>query len=69
MSYIGPVTKAVIDASIDEFKKPTTRDKITKNIVDPLVKEISSKLLPYFATLLILQITIVGLIIYILTSN
>ena len=69
MSYIGPLTTSILDAGINEFNKPTTREKITKNIVDPLVKEISMKLLPYFATLLILQITIVGLIIYILTSS
>ena len=69
MSYVGPVTSSIIDASIEEIKKPANREKITKNIVNPIVKEISMKLLPYFATLLILQIAIVGLIIYILKVN
>ena len=69
MSYIGPLTSSILDAGINEFNKPAIRDKITKNIINPIVKEISTKLLPYFATLLILQITIVGLIIYILTSS
>lgn len=69
MSYVGPITDAIIDAGINEFKKPSNRIKITKNIIDPIVKEISTKLLPYFATLLILQIIIVGLIIYLLTSS
>ena len=69
MSYIGPLTTSILDAGINEFNRPETREKVTKNIIDPIVKEISTKLLPYFATLLILQITIVGLIIYILTSS
>jgi len=69
MSYVGPITDAIIDAGINEFKKPSNRAKITKNIIDPIVKEISTKLLPYFATLLILQIIIVGLIIYLLTAS
>jgi hypothetical protein len=68
-SYIGPLTEGIIDTCITEFKKPAIREKITKNIIDPVVREISIKLLPYFATLLILQIAIVGLIIYILTSS
>ena len=69
MSYVGPITDAIIDAGINEFKKPANRAKITKNVIEPIVKEISTKLLPYFATLLILQIVIVGLIIYLLTSS
>jgi hypothetical protein len=69
MSYVGPITDAIIDAGINEFKKPANRAKITKNVIDPIVKEISTKLLPYFATLLILQIIIVGLIIYLLTAS
>jgi len=69
MSYIGPWTKNILDSAIGEFQKPETRQKITKNVIDPIVKEISTKLLPYFATLLILQVMIVGLIIYILTSS
>jgi hypothetical protein len=67
MSYIGPLTQGMLDAFIIEFKKPIIREKITKNVVDPLVKEISSKLFPFFATLLILQVLIVGLVIYTLT--
>ncbi len=69
MSYIGPWTEEIINVGIKQFKKPENRKKITINIIDPIVKEISTKLLPYFATLLILQIIIVIMIIYILTSN
>ena len=69
MSYIGPLTESILEAGITEFKKPATREKITKNVIDPVVREISMKLLPYFAILLLFQITIVGLIIYILTSS
>ena len=69
MSYIGTWTNDVINECINQFKKSDNRKKITINIIDPIVKEISSKLLPYFATLLILQIVIVIMIIYILTST
>jgi hypothetical protein len=69
MSYIGPLTQTLLDSCITEFKKNDTRNKITENIIDPIVKEISTKLLPYFATLLILQIIIVILVIYTLSSS
>jgi hypothetical protein len=67
MSYIGPWTEGILNACITEFKKPKVRLKLTKNIINPLVKEISTKLLPYFATLLILQIVVVALVFYVLT--
>jgi len=69
MSYIGPWTNDVLNACISEFQKPKTREKITTKIIDPIVKEISSKLLPYFATLLILQVFIVALVFYVLTTS
>ena len=69
MSYIGPWTQNIINICIDQFKKKETRKKITTNVIDPIVKEISTKLLPYFATLLILQVIIVAMIIYILTMD
>ena len=69
MSYIGPWTKMIIDECVVQFKKAENRKKITNNIIDPIVKEISTKLLPYFATLLILQIIIVVMIIYVLTAD
>lgn len=69
MSYIGPWTKEILNTCIKQFKKPENRKKITVNVIDPIVKEISFKLLPYFATLLILQIVIVVLIIYLLSTD
>jgi hypothetical protein len=64
MSYVGPITQNIIDLCISEFKKNETREKVTKNVINPIVREISTKLLPYFATLLVLQIIIVVLVIY-----
>jgi hypothetical protein len=69
MSYIGPITQSMLDSFIIEFQKVDTRTKITNSIIDPIVKEISSKLFPFFATLLILQVLIVGLVIYTLTTS
>ena len=69
MSYIGPWTREALNACITEFQKPKVREQITNKVINPIVKEISAKLLPYFATLLILQVIIITLVIYVLKSS
>lgn len=66
MSYIGPITQEILDSLVNEFKKKDTREKISKKIVNPLVKEISGRLFGYYVIHIILQITIIAILIYIL---
>lgn len=66
MSYIGPITQDLIDTCVNEFKKKDTREKISKNIVDPIVLEIKEKFYNYYLLFIILQFVIICLLIYII---
>ena len=65
MSYIGPWTREVINTCVYEFKRPSNRKKISKNIIDPVAHEILLKLLPYFVLHLIVQFLIIIVLIYV----
>ncbi len=66
MSYIGPITQEIIDTCISELKKKDTREKISTNIVDPIVYEITSRFQAHVATYVFIQLVIVGLLIYVI---
>lgn len=68
MSYIGPFTKEILDVSIKEFKKKEVRDKLQKNLIDPIFREISLKIKPYITVFVIIQLIIILLLIYITTK-
>ena len=59
MFEIGPITDALIDSCIKELKKKENKDKMYKNILDPIFQDINNKYGPYF----ILITTMLGLII------
>jgi hypothetical protein len=65
MSYIGPLTQELLNKCIDEFKKKNNRDKLSKNIIDPIVNEIKEKFYNYYILFIILQLIIVCLLVYI----
>ena len=69
MSYIGPWTSEILNVCINEFRKKTTREKISKNIIDPITREVTSKFVPYFTIHIIIQILIVILLIYLIVNN
>lgn len=68
MSYIGPFTKEILDVSIKELKKKEVRDKLQKNLIDPIFREISSKIKPYITVFVAIQLIIILLLIYITTK-
>lgn len=59
MFKIGPITDSLIDSCIKELKKKENKEKIYKNILDPVLQEINYKYAPYF----ILITSLLGLII------
>ena len=65
MSNIGPWTRDIINTCINEFKRPSNRTKITKNIIDPVANEILMKLCPYFVLHLIVQFLIIIVLIFV----
>lgn len=66
MSYIGPITRDLIDICIKEFKKKENRDKVSIYIIDPVVKEVLKILYPYFGIYLFVQVLTIVLLIYII---
>ena len=68
MASIGPMTSNMLNECIAEIKKPSTKQKISTHVVDPIVKEISTKLQPYFMTHIIVQIIIILILIYVLSQ-
>ncbi len=65
-TYVGPLTNAVIDGVIKEIKKKKTKEKILKNIIDPLICDLAVRYYPHFMTITIILIAIILLLISIL---
>lgn len=63
--YIGPVTKNIIHALVTEFKKDENKDKISNNIINPIVSELFKKIGKYYLVLVGLNIIIILILIYI----
>lgn len=68
-SFIGPLTDDIINNFIRELKKKKHRDKIMKNIIDPLLTDINSKYYPYLMMLTIFLVMIIILLILLLFMN
>ena len=68
-SYIGPITDSVIEGIIKELKKKETKEKVMKHIIDPLVRDMSSRYYPYFMMMIIILLIIIILLVSILIVN
>lgn len=66
MSYIGPLTKDLIDTCAKELKRKETKDKIMKNVLDPLVNEIFRRYLSYISCFMFIHVITIILLIYII---
>ena len=65
MSYIGPVTRDLLNSCIRELKKKDNKDKINKHIIEPVMYEVTNRCFPYLMIHLIIQIVIIVMLIYI----
>jgi len=65
-NYIGHITSGIIDKIIKEIKKKETKEKIMINIVDPLLKDLSTRYYPHFMVITIILIVIVVMLLAIL---
>ena len=69
MSYIGPITDSVIEGIIAELKKKETKEKVMKNIIDPLLRDMASRYYPYFMMMIVILLIIIILLVLILIIN
>ena len=65
-TYVGPITNSVLDGIIKEIKKKKTKDKIMKNVFDPLLKDLTMRYYPHFITITIILVLMVLLLVIIL---
>jgi len=63
---VGPITHSAIDGIISEIKKKKTKEKIMKNIIDPLLCDLTTRYYPYLITITIILVLIVVLLLSIL---
>jgi len=66
MSYVEPFVRDIIDISIKEFKKKENKQKLSTHIIDPIINEIVVKSYPYALIHVVLQLVIIGLLLYIM---
>lgn len=68
-TYIGPITDSVIEGIIKELKKKETKEKVMKHIIDPLLRDMSSRYYPYFIMMIVILLIIIILLVSILIVN
>lgn len=63
---MGPITQSIIDGVAKELNKKKTKDKIVKNIINPIVRDVIVKYQPHLITLTTVFVLIILLLISIL---
>lgn len=66
---IGPITNAVFDRILDEFKRKEVKNKLMETIVEPLIDDVWSKYSHYLILVFVLQIVIIILLVLIFTNT
>lgn len=64
--FIGPITNSLIENIIKEFKKKEVKDKIIKNVCEPLLQDLSIRYYPYFICVIVILVLIIVLLLSIL---
>lgn len=68
-SFIGPMTDNLINSFIDEIKKKKNKEKIMKNIIEPILNDINDRYYPHMMTLTVLLSLIIILLLLLLIAN
>ena len=66
MSYIGPWTQGIIEAFGSELKKKETKEKILKNLIEPVITEFFNRYYPFITCFMLVHFLTIGLLIYII---
>ncbi len=67
-TYVGPITNNIMEEFINELKKKETKDKIFDGIINPLIRDISTRYYPYFILIIVVLVLIIVLLISILIT-
>jgi hypothetical protein len=68
-AFIGPFADNLINSFVNEVKKKKNKDKIMKNIIEPILNDINDKYYPHMLTLTILLSMIIILLLMVLVTN
>lgn len=63
---LGNLTEGFINSAIQEFRKDENQEKMRCYLLNPIASYIENYLKPYFFTLLIVLLVMVGLLLWIL---
>jgi uncharacterized membrane protein len=63
---IGPMTENLLNKVIKEVNKKKTKNKIMRDVIDPLLKDLFDRYYPYFITITSVLAVIIILLISIL---
>lgn len=66
MSYIGPLTQNLLEVCTNEIKKKDTKEKIMKNLIEPVVNEFFKRYSVYVISFMLIHIITIILLIYII---
>jgi hypothetical protein len=66
MSYLGPLTKDLLETCAKELKKKETKDKIMKNVIDPVVNEVFRRYSAHISCFMFIHIITLLLLFYII---
>ena len=67
--FIGSLSDNLINSFVDEIKKKKNKEKIMKNIIEPILNDINDKYYPYMLTLTFLLSIIIILLLLLLMSK
>jgi len=68
-SFIGPMTENLVNSFVNELKKKKNRDKVMKNIVEPILTNINERYFPHMMTLTVLIALIIILLLLLLIAS
>jgi len=68
-SFIGPMTENIINSFVDEIKKKKNREKIMKNVIEPILSDINERYFPHMMTLVVLLVMVIILLLLLLIAN
>lgn len=68
-SFIGPMTENIINSFVDEIKKKKNREKIMKNVIEPILNDINERYFPHMMTLVVLLVMVIILLLLLLIAN
>lgn len=61
-AFIGPIADNLINLFVVELKKKKNKDKLMKNIIEPVLNDVSDRYYPYIMSLTLLLVLIIALL-------